>query len=158
MIHKSSYVEDCTIGESTIVWHFCHLFNSTIGRNCVIGQNVMIGPDVIVGNNCKIQNNLSLYKGVVVEDGVFIGPSAVFTNIINPRAFIERKLEFKKTLIKKGSSIGANATVVCGTIVGEYAFVGAGTVVTKDVPDYTIVVGNPAKVLRKINKEGDLLK
>lgn len=153
MIHKSSYIEDCSIGNGTKIWHFCHLFNSTIGKNCSIGQNVMIGPNVIVGNNCKIQNNVSLYDGVVIEDDVFIGPSAVFTNVINPRASIERKSEFKETLVKKGTSIGANATIICGMTIGEYAFIGAGAVVTKDVPNYTMVYGNPAKIIKKISME-----
>lgn len=155
MIHESSYVEDCNIGKGTKIWHFCHLFNSIIGKNCSIGQNVMIGPNVIVGNNCKIQNNVSLYDGVILEDDVFVGPSAVFTNVVNPRAFVERKSEFKETLIKKGASIGANTTIICGVTVGEYAFVGAGAVVTKDVPHHTLVVGNPAKMLYKINEEFD---
>ena len=155
MIHESSYVEGCNISEGTEVWHFCHLFNSTIGKNCSIGQNVMIGPNVVVGDGCKIQNNVSLYDGVVLENDVFVGPSVVFTNVINPRAFIERKSEFKKTLIKKGASIGANATIIGGVTIGEYAFVGAGAVVTKDVTNHTLVIGNPAKILRKINKVGE---
>ena len=155
MIHESSYVENCNISEDTKVWHFCHLFNSIIGKNCSIGQNVMMGPNVVVGDGCKIQNNVSLYEGVVLEDYVFVGPSVVFTNVINPRAFIERKSEFKETLIKKGASIGANATIICGVVIGEYAFVGAGAVVTKDVPGYTLVIGNPAKILHKINKVGE---
>jgi len=153
MIHESSYVEDCNIGKGTKIWHFCHLFNSTIGRNCSIGQNVMIGPNVIVGDNCKIQNNVSLYSGVILEDDIFVGPSVVFTNVINPRAFIKRKSEIKKTLIKKGVSIGANATIVCGITIGEYAFVGAGAVVIRDVPSCTLVVGNPAKTIRNINEK-----
>ncbi len=156
MIHESSYVEDCDIGKDTKIWHFCHLFNSIIGKNCSIGQNVMIGPNVIIGDNCKIQNNVSLYDGVILEDNVFVGPSAVFTNVVNPRAFVERKSEFKETLIKKGSSIGANATIIGGVIIGEYAFVGAGAVVTRDVQNHTLVVGNPAKILRKISEEFDI--
>lgn len=155
MIHESSYVEDCNIGKGTKIWHFCHLFNSVIGKNCSIGQNVMIGPNVTIGDNCKIQNNVSLYDGVILEDDVFVGPSAVFTNVVNPRAFIERKSEFKETLIKNGTSIGANATIICGVTIGKYAFVGAGAVVTKDVPDNILVVGNPAKILREINEEFD---
>lgn len=151
MIHESSYVEGCNIGSGTKIWHFCHLFNSTIGKSCCIGQNVMIGPDVIVGNNCKIQNNVSIYKGVILEDDVFIGPSVVFTNVMNPRAFIERKHEFKTTLVKKGATIGANATIVCGIVVGEYSAVGAGAVVTKDTESYTLVYGNPAKFGKVIN-------
>jgi UDP-2-acetamido-3-amino-2,3-dideoxy-glucuronate N-acetyltransferase len=151
MIHDSSYVEDCNIGEGTKIWHFCHLFNSTIGKNCSIGQNVVVGPNVIVGNGCKIQNNVSLYDGVVLEDDVFVGPSAVFTNIVNPRAFIERKSEFRNTLIKKGASIGANCTIVCGIVIGEYAAVAAGAVVTKDVPPYSLVVGVPARIIKTID-------
>jgi len=154
-IHTSSYIDlDVKIGDGTKVWHFCHLIGKTvIGENCNIGQNVVIGPDVIVGNGCKIQNNVSLYKGVTIEDDVFVGPSVVFTNVMNPRAFIKRKDEFKPTLIKKGASIGANATIVCGVIIGKYAFVGAGSVVTKDVPNYTMVYGNPAKISKNISME-----
>jgi len=153
-VHDSSYVEGCDIGEYTKIWHFCHIYESTIGHECTIGQNVMIGPDVIIGNRCKIQNNVSLYKGVVIEDDVFIGPSAVFTNVINPRAFIERKDEFLPTLIKKGATIGANATILCGITVGEYAFIAAGSVVTRDVKAHTLVAGNPARFVRIVQKEG----
>ena len=153
-VHDSSYVEGCDIGEYTKIWHFCHIYESTIGHECTIGQNVMIGPDVIIGNRCKIQNNVSLYKGVVIEDDVFIGPSAVFTNVINPRAFIERKDEFLPTLIKKGANIGANATILCGITVGEYAFIAAGSVVTRDVKAHTLVAGNPARFVRIVQKEG----
>jgi len=152
-IHDSSYVEECDIGEYTKIWHFCHIYKSIIGHECTIGQNVMIGPDVTIGNGCKIQNNVSLYKGVVLEDDVFIGPSAVFTNVINPRAFIERKDEFLPTLIKKGATIGANATILCGITVGEYAFVAAGSVVTRDVKAFTLVVGNPARFVRTVHRE-----
>ena len=153
-VHDSSYVEGCDIGEYTKIWHFCHIYESTIGHECTIGQNVMIGPDVTIGNGCKIQNNVSLYKGVVLEDDVFIGPSAVFTNVINPRAFIERKDEFLPTLIKKGATIGANATILCGITVGEYAFIAAGSVVTRDVKAHTLVAGNPARFVRIVQKEG----
>lgn len=158
-IHESSYVDhDVKIGSNTFIWHFSHILpGCRIGNNCIIGQNVMIGPDVVVGDNCKIQNNVSIYNGVTIEDGVFVGPSVVFTNVINPRAFIERKSEFKETLVKKGASIGANATIICDVTIGKYAFIGAGAVVTKDVPDYTLVIGNPARILRKINKAGDLV-
>ena len=153
MIHESSYIENCSIGKGTKIWHFCHLFDSTIGKNCSIGQNVMIDPNVVIGDNCKIQNNVSLYEGVTLENDVFIGPSAVFTNVINPRAFIERKGEFKPTLIKKGATIGANFTILCGLIVGGYAVVGAGSVVTKKVEQYTLVYGNPAIPIKIINKK-----
>lgn len=151
-IHQSSYVENCKLGKGTKIWHFCHLFDSVIGNNCVIGQNCMIGPNVKIGNNCKIQNNVSIYNGLIIEDDVFIGPSVVFTNVLNPRSFISRKSEFKKTIIKKGASIGANSTIICGTTIGEYSAIGAGAVVTKDVESYSLVVGNPAKFKKYINK------
>ena len=146
-IHPSSYVdENVEIGEGTKIWHFSHILkNSKIGRNCIIGQNVMIGPDVVIGDGCKIQNNVSVYKGVTLEDGVFCGPSCVFTNVITPRAFIERKHEFKPTLVKRGATIGANATILCGITIGKYAFIGAGAVVTSDVPDYALFLGVPAR-------------
>ena len=148
-VHPSSYVDlPCEIGEGTKIWHFSHIMsNSKIGNNCNIGQNVVISPDVKIGNNVKIQNNVSVYTGVICEDDVFLGPSCVFTNVINPRSFIERKNEYRKTIIHKGASIGANCTIVCGHDIGKYAFVGAGSVVTKSVPDYALVVGNPAKLL-----------
>jgi UDP-2-acetamido-3-amino-2,3-dideoxy-glucuronate N-acetyltransferase len=134
------------IGEGTKIWHFSHVLKgSKIGKNCIIGQNVVIGPDVTIGNRCKIQNNVSVYKGVTLEDEVFCGPSCVFTNVYNPRAFIERKHEFKNTLVKRGATIGANATIVCGVTIGRYAMIGAGAVVKSDVPDYAIVVGVPAR-------------
>lgn len=157
-IHESSYVEDCNIGRGTKVWHFCHLFNSTIGRNCNIGQNVMIGPNVSIGNNCKIQNNVSVYEGVTLEDDVFIGPSVVFTNIMNPRAFVGRKNEFKKTLVRSGASIGANSTILCGITLNKYVFIAAGAVVTNDVTAYCLVAGNPARAVRQIDKKFHLLK
>ena len=146
--HVSSYIDDgCMIGRGTKIWHFCHVRSgSRIGDNCIIGQNVYIDSGAVIGNGVKIQNNVSVYNGVVIEDDVFIGPSCVYTNVINPRAFIERKDEFKRTLVKKGASIGANATVVCGNTIGQYAFVGAGAVVTKDVPDYAVVFGDPAMI------------
>jgi len=155
-IHESSYVDDgVEIGEGTKIWHFCHILSgSKIGKNCVLGQNVMVGPNVKIGNNVKIQNNVSVYEGVEIEDEVFCGPSCVFTNVINPRAFIERKHEFKKTLVKRGATIGANATIVCGVTIGEYAFVGAGAVVTKDVPPYALVVGVPARQIGWVCKCG----
>lgn len=152
MIHKSSFVDaNVQIGEGSKVWHFCHILSGVvIGKNCIIGQNVMIGPDVIVGDNVKIQNNVSLYKGVFIEDDVFIGPSAVFTNVKFPRAYIEQKNNFEKTIIKKGCTIGANATIVCGITLGEYSFVGAGSVVTKTYPKNSILIGNPARVNKKM--------
>lgn len=146
-VHESAYVdEDVRIGDGTKIWHFSHVLkNSVIGERCIIGQNVVIGPDGKIGNRCKIQNNVSLYKGVILEDDVFCGPSCVFTNVYNPRAFIERKSEFRTTLVKRGATIGANATIVCGTTIGRYAVVGAGAVVKSDVPDHAIVAGVPAK-------------
>ena len=146
-LHETSIVdEEVKIGSGTKIWHFTHILgNSNIGKNCSIGQNVAIGPNVNIGSNCKVQNNVSVYDGVKIEDDVFLGPSCVFTNVINPRAFIERKMEFKKTLVKKGASIGANATIICGVTIGEYAVVGAGAVVTKDIEPFTVVIGNPAK-------------
>ncbi len=146
-VHESSYIEEgAEIGEGTKIWHFCHISKGAkIGKNCIIGQNIFIGPDVKIGNRCKIQNNVSIYKGVILEDEVFCGPSCVFTNVYNPRAFIERKNEFLQTIVKTGATIGANATIVCGVTIGKYAMVGAGAVVKKDVPDYAVVVGVPAK-------------
>nr|WP_303935227.1 acyltransferase [Treponema denticola] len=156
-VHESSYVdEDAEIGEGTKVWHFSHIMSGAkIGKKCSIGQNVNVGSRAVIGNGVKIQNNVSVYDDVIIEDDVFCGPSCVFTNVINPRAFIERKHEYKKTLIKKGVSIGANATIVCGVTVGEYALIGAGSVVTKDVPPYALVYGNPARVHGMVNKEGE---
>jgi UDP-2-acetamido-3-amino-2,3-dideoxy-glucuronate N-acetyltransferase len=147
-VHESSYVDEpCQIGEGTKIWHFSHVMRDcVIGRRCNIGQNVVVSPGVRLGNNCKIQNNVSLYTGVILEDDVFCGPSMVFTNVVNPRSEVVRKDEYKRTLVRRGASIGANATVVCGTIIGTYAFVGAGAVVTRDVPDFALVVGNPARL------------
>jgi UDP-2-acetamido-3-amino-2,3-dideoxy-glucuronate N-acetyltransferase len=146
-VHESSYVDEpCVIGEGTKIWHFSHVMkNSRIGRGCNIGQNVVVSPDVVLGDNCKIQNNVSLYTGVILEDHVFCGPSMVFTNVVNPRSEVVRKDEYKRTLVRRGASLGANCTIVCGVTIGQYAFVGAGTVVTKDIPDYAVVVGNPAR-------------
>ncbi len=147
-VHESSYVDDpCSIGEGTKIWHFSHVMpNSSIGRNCNIGQNVVVSPGCVIGNNVKIQNNVSVYTGVILEDDVFCGPSMVFTNVINPRSHVERKDEYKKTLVRQGASIGANATIVCGITLGRYAFIGAGSVVTKDVPDFAMVHGSPARI------------
>jgi len=158
-IHETSVIdENVKIGKGTKIWHFSHILSgSVIGQNCVIGQNVMIGPDVKIGNKCKIQNNVSVYKGVILEDEVFCGPSMVFTNVINPRAFIERKHEFKDTLVKEGATIGANATVICGINIGRYSLIGAGAVVTKDVPDYALVVGVPARQVGWVCKCGVVL-
>jgi len=147
-VHPTAIIEEpVEIGEKTQVWHFGHVMSGAkIGENCILGQNVFIGRGVILGNNVKVQNNVSVYDTVVLEDGVFCGPSMVFTNVINPRSFISRKSEFRKTLVKRGATIGANATVVCGHTIGQYALVGAGAVVTKDVPDYALTYGNPARV------------
>ena len=155
-VHESSYVDDpCTIGSGTKIWHFSHVLkNCSIGRNCSIGQNVMIGPDVTVGNNCKIQNNVSLYKGLVLEDGVFCGPSAVFTNVNNPRAEIERKDEFRLTTARRGASIGANSTIVCGHELGTYCFIAAGAVVTGNVPAFALMAGVPARRIGWMSRAG----
>lgn len=158
-IHESSYVdEDVKIGEGTKVWHFSHILKgSRIGEKCIVGQNAVIGPDVTIGNKCKVQNNVSLYKGVTLEEEVFCGPSCVFTNVYNPRAFIERKREFMLTIVKKGATIGANATIVCGTTIGRYAMIGAGAVVKTDVPDYAIIAGVPARQIGWVCKCGTTL-
>jgi UDP-2-acetamido-3-amino-2,3-dideoxy-glucuronate N-acetyltransferase len=146
-VHESSYVDEpCQIGEGTKIWHFTHVMkDSVIGRGCNIGQNVLVASGVRIGDGCKIQNNVSLYTGVVLEDHVFCGPSMVFTNVVNPRSEVVRRSEYKTTLVKRGASIGANATVLCGTTIGSYAFVGAGSVVTHDVADFALVVGSPAR-------------
>lgn len=159
-IHESAYVDDpVAIGEQTVIWHFCHLLaHVVIGERCSIGQNVMIGPRVKVGDDCKIQNNVSLYEGVTLEDGVFCGPSCVFTNVINPRSLVSRKSEFKTTLVKRGATIGANATIVCGHNVGAYAFIAAGAVVTQNVPDYALMAGVPARRIGWMSKSGERLK
>ena len=145
--HQTAVIDnDCNIGKGTKIWHFSHvLSNSIIGRNCNIGQNVVIGPDVTIGKGCKIQNNVSVYKGVTLEDGVFCGPSMVFTNIYNPRAEIRKMDQVRPTLVKHGATLGANCTVVCGVTIGRYAFIGAGAVVTHNAPDHALMLGNPAK-------------
>ncbi len=158
-VHESAYVDDgCAIGEGTRIWHFCHVISGTsIGRNCSLGQNVMAGPDVIIGDNCKIQNNVSIYKGVTLEQGVFCGPSCVFTNVLTPRAEVERKDEYAPTLVRRGATIGANATIVCGHTLGCYCTIGAGSVVTKDVPDHALMVGVPARRVGWVSRSGDIL-
>ena len=158
--HESAYVDDnVNIGDNTKIWHFSHILSgSNIGENCSFGQNCVVGPKVNIGNGVKVQNNISIYEGVEVEDDVFLGPSMVFTNVTNPRAFIVRREEFKKTLLKKGCSIGANATIVCGATIGEYALIGSGTVVNKDVKPYALMVGVPAKQIGWVSKAGNTLK
>lgn len=159
-IHESSYIDEgASVGEGTKIWHFSHIMkDARIGKKCSIGQNVNVGSKAVIGNNVKIQNNVSVYDDVIIEDDVFCGPSMVFTNVINPRAFIERKNEYRKTLVKKGASIGANATIVCGVTIGEYALIGSGAVVTKDVPPYALMVGVPAKQIGWVCKCGVTLK
>jgi UDP-2-acetamido-3-amino-2,3-dideoxy-glucuronate N-acetyltransferase len=158
--HETAVIDKgCYIGKGSRIWHFSHLMqNCTIGENCNIGQNVFIGEDVVIGNNVKIQNNVSVYSGVVCEDDVFLGPSMVFTNILNPRSAVVRRGHYAKTVVKKGATIGANATIVCGIEIGEYAFIGAGAVVTKPVPPYALVVGNPARQSGWMSESGHRLK
>ena len=158
-IHESSYVDDnVAIGRGSKVWHFSHILaNSQIGEDCSLGQNVVIGPSVVVGNRVKIQNNVSVYEGVTLEDGVFCGPSCVFTNVNNPRSEIVRKDEYRKTTVKRGASIGANATIICGHDLGEYCFIAAGAVVTKEVPAYALMAGTPARRIGWISKAGGRL-
>ncbi len=146
--HESCYIDaGCTIGDDTKIWHFTHVMpGARIGARCNIGQNVVIAPSAVIGDNVKIQNNVSVYTGVVLEDDVFCGPSMVFTNVINPRSHVSRKDEYRQTLVKRGASLGANSTIVCGHTIGAYAFIGAGTVVTKDIADYALVVGNPGRI------------
>ncbi len=157
--HETAIIDEgCNIGEGVKIWHFSHVMpNCIIGDKCNIGQNVVISPDVVLGKNVKIQNNVSIYTGVVCEDDVFLGPSMVFTNVINPRSAVNRKNEYAKTIVKKGASIGANATIVCGHDIGEFAFIGAGAVVTKTIPAYALVVGNPAKQLGWVSEYGHRL-
>ena len=157
--HETSVIDDgCKIGEGTKIWHFSHIMsNCIIGNNCNIGQNVVVSPEVVLGNRVKVQNNVSIYTGVICEDDVFLGPSMVFTNITNPRSAIIRRDQYEKTVVKKGASIGANATIVCGHDIGEYAFIGAGAVVTKDVKPYALIVGNPAKQIGWMSEYGHRL-
>jgi len=158
--HETAVIDDnCKIGKGTKIWHFTHIMsNCEIGEKCNIGQNVVVSPDVILGKNVKVQNNVSIYTGVICEDDVFLGPSMVFTNVINPRSAVNRKTEYLQTIVKKGASIGANATIVCGHNIGNYAFIGAGAVVTKEVPDYALVVGNPARQVGWMSEFGHKLK
>jgi UDP-2-acetamido-3-amino-2,3-dideoxy-glucuronate N-acetyltransferase len=158
-VHESSFVDEgCKVGEGVKIWHFSHIMtNCVIGDKCNIGQNVVISPDVVLGRNVKVQNNVSIYTGVTCEDDVFLGPSMVFTNVINPRSAVNRKSEYAKTTVKTGASIGANATIVCGNDIGAFAFIGAGAVVTKDVPDYALLVGNPAKQIGWVSEYGHRL-
>ncbi len=157
--HETAVIDDdCVIGEGTKIWHFSHVMsNSRIGKNCNIGQNCVISPDVVLGDGIKVQNNVSIYTGVVCEDDVFLGPSMVFTNVMNPRSAVNRKNEYAKTLVKKGATIGANATIVCGNNLGRYCFIGAGSVVLKEVPDYALIVGNPAKQIGWMSENGQRL-
>ncbi len=158
--HPTAFIDEgCSIGEGTRIWHFTHIMpGCTIGENCNIGQNVVISPQVVLGANVKVQNNVSIYTGVVCEDDVFLGPSMVFTNVINPRSAVNRRGEYLRTLVKKGASIGANATIVCGHDIGRYAFIGAGAVVTREVPDHALVVGNPARQTGWMSEYGHKLK
>ena len=157
--HKTAVIDaKCIIGEKTKIWHFTHLMSGCeIGPNCNLGQNVMVAKNVIIGRNVKVQNNVSIYEGVICQDDVFLGPSMVFTNVVNPRATISRKSKFKKTLVKKGASIGANATIICGVEIGEYALIGAGSVITKNVQPYELVVGNPGKRIAWVSEYGNKL-
>lgn len=157
--HATAVIDEgAEIGENTHIWHFCHIMpKAKIGRDCQLGQNVFVDNYAEIGNGVKIQNNVSVYNQVIIEDDAFIGPSVVFTNVTNPRSFIERKSEFKKTLVKKGASIGANATILCGIEIGEYTMIGAGAVVTKDVPAFAIVTGNPARITGLTNEQGEIL-
>ena len=154
--HSTAVIDPgATIGDGTMIWHFCHIMpGAVIGNKCTLGQNIFIDNNVLIGNNVKIQNNVSVYNGVVLEDQVFIGPSVVFTNVINPRSFIERKDEFKQTRVKKGATIGANATLICGVEIGEYAMIGAGAIITKNVLPYSLMAGNPARQIGWMSKAG----
>lgn len=158
--HETAIIDvGAKIGNNSKIWHFSHIMsNCIIGENCNIGQNVVVSPNVVIGNNVKVQNNVSIYSGVICEDDVFLGPSMVFTNIINPRSAIIRRDQYLQTLVKKGASIGANATIICGNTIGEYALIGAGSVVTKDIPNYALVVGNPSKQIGWVSEYGHTLK
>lgn len=158
--HPSAIIDEgCTIEKGTKIWHFSHIMpNCVIGENCNIGQNVVISPDVVLGKNVKVQNNVSIYTGVICEDDVFLGPSMVFTNVTNPRSAVNRKSQYAKTIVKKGATIGANSTIVCGHDIGAFAFIGAGAVVTKNVPDYALVIGNPARQTGWMSEYGHKLK
>ena len=158
-VHDTAVVDDgCKIGEGTKIWHFTHIMpNSTLGKNCNLGQNCVISPDVKLGNNVKVQNNVSIYTGVECEDDVFLGPSMVFTNVMNPRSAVNRRDQYSKTIVKKGATIGANATIVCGNNLGEYCFIGAGAVITKEVKPYALMVGNPAKQIGWMSEFGHRL-
>lgn len=159
-IHPTAIADEgCSIGEGTRIWHFCHIMpGAVIGKDCTLGQNVFVAGKVIIGNGVKIQNNVSLYEGVTCEDSVFIGPSAVFTNVINPRSAVERKQEYQATIIRKGATIGANATIICGNEIGAFAFIGAGAVVTRPVPAYALVTGNPARQQGWVSENGQPLR
>ncbi len=158
-IHPTAIVDNgASVGPGSKVWHFVHVLSgTTIGAGCVLGQNVMAGPDVVIGDGCKLQNNVAVYKGVTLEADVFCGPSCVFTNVLTPRAFVERKNEFAPTLVRRGATIGANATIVCGVTIGQYAMIGAGAVVTKDIPDHALVVGNPSRRIGWVSRSGERL-
>lgn len=157
-VHPSSIIESgAQIGANTKIWHFCHIMNAKIGENCSFGQNVFIADDVVIGNNVKVQNNVSIYKGVIIEDDVFLGPSMVLTNVINPRSGVNRQSEYLRTHIRRGVSIGANATIVCGNTLGSYCFIGAGTVITKDTPAYALMVGNPGRQIGWMSAFGERL-
>jgi UDP-2-acetamido-3-amino-2,3-dideoxy-glucuronate N-acetyltransferase len=159
-VHPSTFIdENCIIGKGTSIWHFCHIMRgSKIGENCSLGQNVVVGPNVTLGNNVKVQNNVSVFEGVVCEDDVFLGPSVVFTNVRNPRSAISRKHQYLPTLVRKGATIGANATILCGLEIGQYAFIGAGSVITRSVPDFALVTGNPARQKGWMSAQGQKLE
>lgn len=158
-VHPTAVIDEgAQIGEGTKVWHFCHVMpKAVIGKNCSLGQNVFVASNVVLGDLVKVQNNVSIYEGVICEDEVFLGPSMVFTNVINPRSGVNRKNQYQKTLVKKGATIGANATIVCGHNIGRYAFIGAGAVITKEVPDYALVVGNPGRQIGWMSEHGQRL-